>query len=370
MKRIVELAAASLPWAVRDRYREEWLHDLEHADEVGARPGDVAWGAVRTAVTIDRMQAPSPAHALLQARLRVDAAGMHGTVSLMLVMIAFSFGPARVDVVTVLLASAALANSVLVIVRLHLAARTIGGVARLAAPLWMLGLVLVAVAGALALAGDDGWFGVATAGAACAAASALAVGAVRPPKPFVVERVRPAVRRRLLIVGAGLGAGVVALSLLDALVLLPLRLTPGATLDEAWSALIAAGGPASPLIAAAVMAGIMIVPLALGAVGAMRWARTERGILSWAAGGAFFAVMVTPAYGAVLALTAELTAPTPSIGSIPPLLAGLLLHFTYRGGPDLAPLPPASVPLPPGPWHVHPGSHVGVDGVPNPTSIP
>lgn len=370
MRRIVELAAASLPWAVRDRYREEWLHDLEHADEVGASASDVAWGAVRTAITADRMQAPSPAHALLQARLRVDAAGVHGSVSLMLVIFAFSFGPAAVDVVPVLLGSAALANSAIVIVRLHLAARTIGGAARLAAPLWILGLLLVAVAGARALVGDDGWFGAAMAGAACAAASALTIGAVRPPKPFVVERVRPAVRRRLLIVGAGLGAVTTALSMLDALVLLPLRLTPGATLDDAWRSLVAAGGPASPLITAAVVVGIMIGPLTLGALGATRWARTERGILSWAAGGAFVAVMLTPAYAVALASTAELTAPAPVIGSIPPLLAGLLLHFSYRGGPDLAPLPPASVPLPPGPWHVHPGARVGVDGVPNPRSIP
>lgn len=355
MRRIVELAAASLPWAIRDRYREEWLHDLEHAEDAGVRPGDVAWGAVRTAITADRMQAPSPAHAILQARVRIDAAGMHGSVFAMLVVIAFSIAPAGVGAASLVLAAAALVHSAVLIAQLHLAAATIGGASRLAGPLWLLGLVPLATAAALALAGDGTWFAWAMGCAVCMVASGVVVEATKPPKPALVESVRQRARKRLLGASAALGALTVVLCLLEALVLLPLRWAPGAGLGEAWRAIIAAGGPATPLAAAGIVLALIVVPLTLGGLGAARWARSERGILTWAAGGAFVAVMLAHGYGVFLAF--DLLAgsnPTAARGVVLPLLAGLLLHFTYRGGPDLAPLPPASVPLPPGPWQTAP----------------
>ncbi|WP_347755220.1 hypothetical protein [Agrococcus sp. ProA11] len=355
MRRVVELAAAALPWAVRDRYREEWLHDLAHADVVGVRRGEIAWGALRTAITADRMQAPSPAHAILQARLRIDAAVLHATIAMMLIFLAF--GAAPVGIATLLLAGAAFVHSAVLVVQLSLASTTIGGAVRFAAPLWLLGLIALAAAAALALRDGGGWFGWAMAGAACMAASALTIEAAKPPKPAVVESVRPAARRRMLATGAVLGAIAVAVSLLDALVLLPLRRSPGATLDEAWRAFTASGGPASPLVAAALVAAIMVVPLALGAVGAARWARTERGILSWATGGVLVSVLSMPAYAAIIAFADPAGVhPMPTVGALQPLLAGVLVHFAYRGGADLAPLPPASVPLPPGPWNAPRGA--------------
>jgi hypothetical protein len=56
-RRIVEVAARSLPASARDRYREQWLADLQDAAEVGVRPGQIARGAVAVAVAIQR---PSP----------------------------------------------------------------------------------------------------------------------------------------------------------------------------------------------------------------------------------------------------------------------------------------------------------------------
>ena len=342
MKRIVELAAASLPWAIRDRYREEWLHDLEHADEVDVRPRDIAWGAVRTAITADRMQAPSTAHALLQARVRVDSAGMHGSIATMLGLIAWQARMLDAAPIALAIVIVALLHSVAVLALLRFAAVTLGGRLRFAGPLWGLGVVLAAAAAVSGIAGDEQLWWTWLVSAACIITSAVLADSGKPPKPVLLERVRPGMRRPLLLLGWTIGALTVALCLIEALVIVPLRRVPGASLGEAWSSISAAGGPASPLLATALLLPIALAPIPVGMIGAMRWARTERGMLGWAAGGALFAAIGTVALCSIIA----------PISTILPLLAAALVHLTTPAQGDLTPLPPASVPLPPGPWHV------------------
>lgn len=341
MSGAVELAAASLPWAIRDRYREEWRHDLEHAGEAGVRQADVAWGAVRAAIIVDRMQAPSTAHAILQARLRIDSAGTHGSTAMLLGLIAWQSRILEGGAVTFVLVLAVILHAIVMLVQLQLAALIVGGRVQLAVPVWIVGGALAAGAAVLGLAGHAApwWLWIAAAGC-CITASILAE-AHKPAKPELHERVRPGMRHRLLLVGAATSALTVALCLLEALVVLPLRSVPGADLAEAWRTLGAGGWLASPLLAGLLLTAAMLVPLALGMLGARR-ARTERGMLGWAASGALFAVIATLIFCSLIA----------PITTILPLLAGALLHLTMRSNRDLAPLPPASVPLPPGPWHI------------------
>ena len=50
----VRLIARTLPVGVRNRYREEWLADIEGSRELGLKPGSVVGAAVITALTMDR----------------------------------------------------------------------------------------------------------------------------------------------------------------------------------------------------------------------------------------------------------------------------------------------------------------------------
>ncbi|MDQ1548279.1 MAG: hypothetical protein QOH69_3183 [Actinomycetota bacterium] len=52
--RIVRIAAGSLPKALRDRYREQWLADARDAPEQNLRPAQIAVGSVAFAVTVGR----------------------------------------------------------------------------------------------------------------------------------------------------------------------------------------------------------------------------------------------------------------------------------------------------------------------------
>lgn len=366
MQHIVELAAASLPWAIRDRYREEWLHDLAHAEEAGVRRGDVAWGAVRTAITADRMQAPSTAHAIVQARLRIDAAGRYGGIAVMLTIFAwYGTMSQEVNVFVLLLLVWAVLYGIATIVLLQLAASTLGGLVRLAGPVWMLGMIL---AGAVALAHTASatvefwpWF----LPAACVLASTGLAEFRKPPKPDVDEHMTATARQRFLLIGAAIGVLSVAIALLDAMVLMPVGRAPDATLAEAWLMIADAGGPASPLVTGVILAGIMLVPVALAFLAAARWARSTRAVLGWIASGGFFAAMVAYSFTTFIAneLPYERAAVAPGT-VILPLLAGVLIHFTSRSNRELAPLPPASVPLPPGPWHAGALSQRRVHGRP------
>lgn len=55
MRRLVLLASALLPRAMRERYREQWLADLRDAPEAGVTRGEIAWGALAFAVAAPRL---------------------------------------------------------------------------------------------------------------------------------------------------------------------------------------------------------------------------------------------------------------------------------------------------------------------------
>lgn len=353
MRRLVELAAATLPWAIRDRYREEWLHDLEHAAEAGVRRGDIAWGAVRTAITVDRLQAPSTAHAILQARLRIDSAGMHASIAALQLFVVFTTWPQTGPVIGLLIVLPVLAHSAVLVMQLHLAWSIVGGRTRWAAALWLAGLAFAAVAAAWALTDDERWTWVAIPAGLCIGLSSSFAQSSKPPKPELEERVRPRARRRLLLLASAIGGATVVVAAIDALVLLPLRWTEAGSLTDAWHA-IDRSTALTPLAASASLILSMAVPIAVGLLGASRWARSERGILGWAAAGSLLGVVValinTTAAAANLPALAGHAAP---MATLLPLLAAVLFECWGRANGDAAPLPPASMPIPEGPWHLH-----------------
>jgi len=67
VSRRIRLAAALLPRATRDRYREQWLADYRDAEAEGLSPSGIAWGALAFALTAPR---PGPAIAVDPVRMR------------------------------------------------------------------------------------------------------------------------------------------------------------------------------------------------------------------------------------------------------------------------------------------------------------
>ncbi|WP_395639667.1 hypothetical protein [Pseudolysinimonas sp.] len=96
-ERVVRLAAATLPRRVRDIRREEWLADLEHADELGIPRRDVAFGAVTSALTARPHSAMSA-----RRRLAIGAAVVGGALvaTPVVAVAAYAFDNAR-GIVTV-----------------------------------------------------------------------------------------------------------------------------------------------------------------------------------------------------------------------------------------------------------------------------
>ncbi|WP_413317603.1 hypothetical protein AA0Z99_11835 [Agrococcus sp. 1P02AA] len=352
----MELAAASLPWAIRDRYREEWLHDLAHAEEAGVRRGDIAWAAVRTAITADRMQAPSIAHAILQARRRIDSGGAHLALVVYLTIFALQSVMWGVMPVAILLGLGALTHVVLSAAQIHLASRMVGGLSRFAMPLLLLGLVLIASSLLLPLLMRElpWWsFLVGIGGGACLVGLMLCIEGSKPPKPELTHCLRPPVRRRLLVLGTAIGVAAILLVVLDVVVLVPARWAAMLPIADTWATIAAAGGPASPLAAAGQLIAMMLVPIAISIAVAARWARSERAVLVRTTVGALGGIFVAFVHATTLANMLPFSSDgTQGAAVILPLIAGVLLEITTRQHRDLAPLPPASVPIPPGPWHV------------------
>ena len=73
-ERVVRIAAATLPRTMRAVRREEWLADLEHADELGIPRSDVALGAVAAVLTARPRSAVSGRRRLAVAGIVVAAA--------------------------------------------------------------------------------------------------------------------------------------------------------------------------------------------------------------------------------------------------------------------------------------------------------
>lgn len=81
----VRIAARSLPSRVRARYREEWLADLDGAAEAGVSRGSVAFGALSTATTLDRLDPAGSGLALGRVfTLRLRAAAGLGLAAALL----------------------------------------------------------------------------------------------------------------------------------------------------------------------------------------------------------------------------------------------------------------------------------------------
>jgi len=51
---LIVLSAKTLPVHVRDRYREEWLADVQHAPELGVSRASVVIGALSASIALDR----------------------------------------------------------------------------------------------------------------------------------------------------------------------------------------------------------------------------------------------------------------------------------------------------------------------------
>ena len=58
MSLVIRAAARTLPAAIRDRYREQWLADARDATEAGLSPASIALAAVTFAVSYDRPLSP------------------------------------------------------------------------------------------------------------------------------------------------------------------------------------------------------------------------------------------------------------------------------------------------------------------------
>src|SRR4051812_18762581 len=77
MSLVIRAAARTLPAAIRDRYREQWLADARDATDAGLRPASIALAAVSFAVSYDRplpWSGRSAASPRLAAALALSAA--------------------------------------------------------------------------------------------------------------------------------------------------------------------------------------------------------------------------------------------------------------------------------------------------------
>ncbi len=74
MSLVIRAAARTVPVAIRDRYREQWLADSRDAAEAGLRPASIALAALAFAVTVGRPAPAVPANPRLAVGLALGAA--------------------------------------------------------------------------------------------------------------------------------------------------------------------------------------------------------------------------------------------------------------------------------------------------------
>lgn len=275
--RLVRLAARSLPAGVRDRYREEWLADLDGAEEAGVSRAGVVAGALTAAVTISRIDPALTGLTLGETfihRLRVasgllTAAAVLGVGYLFYGGYSMPYGtgsPALLVVGAVALAVAimlGLAGGVALVgaIQAAAAARRFGVVLTLIlTPLALVAIGIVApyVYAGLAILGGP---------------VALIVLVV-----IVILGVRggavPSARRRALIAGVfGAAAlGVCAFAILHVAVWNPLARVPGLTLDEIYAGL----ADAREATGVGVWLGIQAIATALGTAALLLFAFLPR----------------------------------------------------------------------------------------------
>ncbi|TQL47203.1 hypothetical protein FB562_0255 [Homoserinimonas aerilata] len=229
---LIMVLASTLPWATRERYREEWLADAEGAGEAGVTQGSVLLGAAAMAVRVNRLAAPDDDTALIATFRRVR----WGT-ALLLASGVIGFGSwvgagSTVPEVTVAIA---LMFVVAALAQLGLVARFRGGYTWLAFGLVVIGLGLgVLSLTQIRLLAVLGLF---------ATLAGLILFLVSGPVRMApsgrgtsspAARIVAGVAVSLVLVGA------VALGALDGFVWMPVALSGGMPLDELRAMMVAA----------------------------------------------------------------------------------------------------------------------------------
>jgi hypothetical protein len=88
---IIRAAARTLPAAIRERYREQWLADARDAPEAGLSPASITRAALAFAVTYDR---PLPARRVPTAQQRAERSRLAVGLALSAALLALSVYPA------------------------------------------------------------------------------------------------------------------------------------------------------------------------------------------------------------------------------------------------------------------------------------
>lgn len=255
LSRLVRLAALSLPRALRDRYREEWLADVEGARAAGIRASGIVVGAILFSVTLDRgapeiAGVPLSVTAARRARWGIallssaavlaigmwingtgaqDPRSLHSAAEIAVAVTATLFPYLTIGLVAAGLLSLWSAAAITSMLAKITAALATAGVGAVVAAVWdgrfdgILLLVAAALFMSAAICGLVTW----------TAAPTAASGAVRSPS--IGRRSR---WHRLAIVSMVLGViAAVTVGALDLLVLSPLWMAPGYALDQIYSAL-------------------------------------------------------------------------------------------------------------------------------------
>jgi len=270
---VVRLAARSLPALARARYREEWLADLAGADEAGVARSSIAFGALSTAVTIDRLHPAVLGMTLSRAfSLRLRAAAGFGLAAALLAIGSNAYAgfpglPALAAVVATLVAVLTVGAVIATVGALQVAVaarRPAAAILVVLAALALLAVVLSRVGAMLViLAAVPGVGGL------------IALALLLTGGRLAARRFR---------VAAGVAVPVVALAvtavgLVHVFVWNPLAKLPGMTLTEIYSGLAAAGegpggGPTPWIVAVAVLVGLGAAAYATFALAPVRrWAR-------------------------------------------------------------------------------------------------
>ncbi|MGD7706155.1 hypothetical protein [Microlunatus sp. Y2014] len=352
---VVEFAAASLPWAVRDRHRTEWLYALDHGPADGTSRATVTGRALRTALLADRMSVPSPAHGTVQAtrRLRVGAVNVVLAAVWLVVLFGFSASwPLASGAGLVMLGHAAIGT-----LQLQLAARWLGGASRTAVGLVVVALLLGATGVVLVATLRPGGAWLALAAVGCGTVGLGLAEAAGTVLPRVVHPPDPPGRRRAIMIGTALGSGVLGFGVLGSTVLGPRLMVPGVPLAELWRQMQAVG-EAYTTHAGAVGIGACLAgaPLLVALVATRWFSPTTRDAIRLLALGVLAGLTLTGMHAFGIGMSLGDTFPTTAGGANVITVACVLLWLVALeviawSRPAAAPLPPASVPLPDGPWH-------------------
>lgn len=266
---LVRLAARSLPPLVRARYREEWLADLDGADEAGVARSSIALGALSTAVTIDRLDPAALGMTLARAfALRLRAATGLGFAAALLAIGSDAYAgfpglPVLGAVVAVLVAVLAVGAVIATV-----------GALQVAVAARRLGTAILVVLAALALLAVV----VSRVGAMLVILAAVPGVAALVTIAVLLTGGRLASRRFRILTGILVPIAVLvvaAVGLAHVFLWNPLAKLPGMTLAEIYSGLEAAGegpggGPWPWIVAVAVLVGIGAVVYATFALAPLR----------------------------------------------------------------------------------------------------